>query len=80
MVHSIVQEKLEAAFPGASVAVMDTSAGHEDHNSMTNLAVTVLWEGFADLSLIDQHKQIHKALAEELKTTIHALRIRSGTQ
>jgi BolA protein len=79
MVHATVQEKLEAAFPGASVAVMDTSAGHEDHNDLMNLAVTVLWDGFEGMSLIDQHKKIHKVLKEELKTTIHALRIRSGT-
>jgi len=80
MVHASVQEKLEAAFPGAEVIVMDTSAGHESHNALTNLAVTVLWDGFEGVPLIEQHKQIHKVLEAELKTVIHALRIRSGTQ
>lgn len=79
MVHATVQEKLEAAFPGATIEVMDTTAGHEAHTSLTNLAVSVFWEGFKDVPLIEQHKQIHEALKEELKTTIHALRIRSGT-
>jgi len=80
MIHTSVQEKLEAAFPGAAISVVDTSAGHESHNALTNLAVTVLWDGFKDVPLIEQHRQIHKVLEEELKTTLHALRIKSGVE
>jgi len=79
MIHATVEQKLAAAFPGATLEVIDTSAGHEKHNHLTNLAVTVLWSGFKDVSLIDQHRRIHEALAEELKTEIHAIRIKSGT-
>ena len=73
--HEDIQQKLEQAFPGAIIKVQDTTAGHESHNSLTNLAVYVEWAGFQDKMLIEQHRLVHDALKEELKTTIHALRV-----
>lgn len=78
LVH--VQKKLEEKFPGAKVVVQDTSAGHEAHNSLTNLAVHVVWQGFEGKSLIEQHRMVHDAIAQELKTTIHALRVKTSIQ
>ena len=78
--HEDIKEKLLQAFPGATIQVQDTSAGHESHNSLTNLAVSVTWNGFEGLSLIKQHRLVHDAIKEELKTTIHALRVKTQTQ
>lgn len=77
--HETIVKKLEETFPGADIRVQDTSAGHESHNSLTNLAVFVSWVGFKDKSLIEQHRLVHDALKEELVTTIHALRVKTQT-
>ena len=73
--HEDIQQKLEQAFPEAIIKVQDTTAGHESHNSLTNLAVYVEWRGFQEKTLIEQHRMVHDALKEDLKTRIHALRV-----
>lgn len=78
--HEDIVKKLEEAFPGAQVEVIDTSAGHESHNSLYNIQVTVIWDGFKDKSMVEQHQEVHEVLKEELKTKIHALRLKTRSQ
>lgn len=70
-----IQQKLEAAMPNAIVNVIDTSAGHENHNSNAHVGVHVTWQGFEGKSLVEQHQMIYKILEEELKEQVHALQI-----
>ena len=78
--HEDIVKKLEGNFPGAKVEVVDTSAGHESHNALYNIAVTVVWAGFAEKSLVEQHQMVHDVLKDELKSKIHALRLTTRSQ
>ncbi len=66
---SEVTARLEAALPGAQVAVRDLT-GTQDHYE-----ATVIWDGFRGKGLLDQHRMVNSALAEELKGPIHALKL-----
>ena len=77
--HEDIVEKLERAFEGAQVEVMDTSAGHESHNALYNIMVSVLWSGFEGKTLIEQHQMVHEVLKDDLKTKVHALRLKTCT-
>ena len=61
---------LHAAFPGADVQIVDRTGGG-DH-----FQVTVTSSVFDDLSLVEQHRLVNRALAAPLADgTIHELRI-----
>jgi len=76
-----IKRKLELAFPGSKVEVVDTSAGHEEHNSSgAHMAVLVIWKGFEGKSLIEQHKMVYDVLKEELKEQIHALNVKTKVE
>ncbi len=67
-----IKERLESAFPGDQVDVLDLT-GTEDHYE-----VFVKSAKFEGLSRIEQHQLVMKAFAEELKTgEVHALSIRT---
>lgn len=59
---------LMAAFPGAKIAVADTTGGG-DH-----FEVHVVAQQFAGKGLVDQHRMIYGALGE-LMPRIHALQL-----
>ena len=59
---------LTAAFPGAEIAVADTTGGG-DH-----FEVRVVAQQFAGKGLVDQHRLIYGALGE-LMPRIHALQL-----
>ena len=64
-----VRSRLDVAFPGAQIDVVDLT-GTQDHYH-----VTLVWSGFAGRGLLDQHRAVNAALAEELKGPIHALKL-----
>jgi stress-induced morphogen len=68
-----VETRIAAALPGARVAVRDLT-GTQDH-----LDATVVWDGFQGKSLVEQHRLVNTALAEELKGPIHALKLATLT-
>lgn len=59
--------KIQAALPDARVELQDLT-GTADH-----WKATIVSQGFAGKSLIDRHRLVNAALAEELKGPIHAL-------
>lgn len=67
-----VQALIEAGLPGATVDVSD-QRGTGDH-----FAAVVRWEGFRDLSLVDQHKLVYATLGDRLTREIHALQLQTG--
>jgi len=59
--------KLRAALPDAVVEMKDLT-GTADH-----WQASIVWAGFAGKSLIQRHRLVMAALADELKGPIHAL-------
>jgi stress-induced morphogen len=67
-----VRSRIEAALPGASVEVADTTGGG-DH-----FEVSVAAAAFAGLGLVEQHRLVYGALGD-LMPRIHALSLRTET-
>jgi stress-induced morphogen len=59
--------KIQAALPDAKVDMKDLT-GTEDHRQ-----ARIISAGFAGKSLIQRHRMVMAALAEEMKGPIHAL-------
>jgi stress-induced morphogen len=64
-----VKERIERALPGARAEVTDLTGGG-DH-----LRAQVVYQGFAGLSRIQQHKLIYDVFEGEIGGPIHALSI-----
>lgn len=74
MKPSQMQERLETAYPGAKIQVVDLT-GTEDHYQ-----VVVVHPVFQGLSRIEQHQHVMKVFADELRTgEVHALTIKTAT-
>jgi len=73
-----IQRKLSAAFAPTRLDVVDDSARHEGHaghrhGGETHFSVRIVSPGFAGLSRVERQRRVYRALAEEMKTQIHAL-------
>jgi stress-induced morphogen len=68
-----VKERIERALPGARATVTDLTGGG-DH-----LRAEVVYEGFAGLSRIQQHKLIYDVFGDEIGGPIHALSLKTTT-
>lgn len=62
-----ITDKIRAALPDAIVELKDLT-GTEDH-----WQATIVSTAFAGKSLVQRHRLVNAALAEELKGPIHAL-------
>lgn len=63
---------IEAAFPGAEVAITDL-AGDNDH-----YAAHVVSESFRGLTRVAQHKAVYAALGGRMGGELHALQLTTG--
>ena len=70
---SQVEKMILKAIPGAVVTVSDMT-GTGDH-----LEITVTSEKFKGLSLVDQHKLVHRAVESEMDQGIHAIKVKTKT-
>ena len=70
-----IKQKLENAFPGAKIELLNTVSQHIGHTSGLHLKTIIEFDGFNGKTLIEQHKLIHEALKEEMGNEIHALSI-----
>ena len=59
--------KVSEALPGASVEVLDP------YNDGVHLKASVVYDGFRDKSLLEQHRMVMNALKTELSGELHAL-------
>ena len=76
-----IKFKLEKELPGSSVVVVNESSEHIGHDAGgAHLGVTVIYQGFLDKSIVEQHQMVYKALKEEMKEKIHALVIKTKVQ
>ena len=63
----VIVEKIQAALPGAEVAVQDLT-GTKDHYK-----ARVVADQFEGKMLVARHRMVYGALKEEMKGPIHAL-------
>ena len=66
-----LKELIASGIPNAKIEVIDTT-GTKDHFS-----AVVISSSFEGLSLIDQHKQVYKAVGEHMTKEIHALQLKT---
>lgn len=79
-VQAAITAKLGAAFDPTHLEVVNESYKHSvPRGSETHFKVTVVSAAFAELKLIQRHRAVHAALAEELAGGVHALSITAKT-
>jgi stress-induced morphogen len=69
-----LKRRIEDAIPGARVEVKDLTGGG-DH-----FRATVVAPGFADLSRIEQHRQVYAVFGAEIGGPIHALSLETRAE
>jgi len=50
---------------------------HQNFNSGLHLSITLVSDGFKDMSLLDRHQLVYKALGSLIKNEIHALSMKT---
>jgi len=73
-----IERKLAAAFAPSELAVVDDSARHEGHaghrpGGESHFNVRIVSAAFAGLSRVERQRRVYAALADEMKSQIHAL-------
>ena len=75
-----IHDKLSLSLQPTHLDVENESRMHNvPAGSETHFKVLVVSEAFEGLGLVDRHRRVNAALAEELKTGLHALTIRALT-
>lgn len=78
-----IESLLRAQLAASVVEIEDETRLHAGHVGAAggggHYRVVVVSDRFADLSLMQQHRLVYAALAGEMKTTIHALALRTYT-
>ena len=75
-----IAKKLKAAFSPRRLEVVDESHKHAGHagarpEGETHFLVRIVAEAFQGKSLLDRHRLVNEALAQELAGPVHALSI-----
>ena len=74
-----VEERLRAAFPAASVEVLDESHLHAGHagaeGGAGHFRVRILADAFTGLPLMARHRLVYDAVRDWMPARIHALSI-----
>ena len=83
-IETSIREKLAQAFAPAELQVANDSHRHAGHHSSpgtgeSHFSVTVVSEAFAGKSLLERHRMVNAALAEELAGRVHALAVNALT-
>jgi len=73
-----IRRKLSAAFAPSELTVADDSARHEGHaghrhGGETHFSVRIVSPAFEGLSRMERQRRVYAALADEMKSRIHAL-------
>jgi BolA family transcriptional regulator, general stress-responsive regulator len=79
-----IREKLITAFAPDALDVEDESAKHAGHSGArpggeTHFNVRVVSKAFEGVSRVERQRRVYAALAEELKSRIHALSLTTLT-
>jgi BolA protein len=79
-----IREKLTAALAPEVLEVVDESAKHEGHSGSrpggeTHFNVRIVSKAFEGISRVERQRRVYAALAEELKSRVHALSLTTLT-
>lgn len=75
-----IEQKLSAALAPVVLAIENESKNHNvPAGSETHFKVLVVSPTFEGLGTIDRHRKVHAALADELRSGLHALTLRALT-
>ena len=79
-----IREKLTVSFAPASLDVIDESALHEGHaghrpGGETHFNVRIVSNAFDGLSRVERQRRVYAALADEMKSRVHALSLTTLT-
>jgi BolA family transcriptional regulator, general stress-responsive regulator len=79
-----IARKLTAAFAPLALAVEDESAKHAGHagaqpGGETHFNVRIVSKAFEGVGRVERQRRIYAALADEMKTQIHALSLTTLT-
>lgn len=81
-VQTEMEALLAAAFPGASITLVNDSAKHHGHagddgSGESHFSLSIEWEGFAGMNRVARQRSVNKALGDIPGTRVHALAIRA---
>ncbi|MEW5853246.1 MAG: BolA family transcriptional regulator [Myxococcota bacterium] len=68
-----IQRKIQAALPDATVELRDLTGGGDHWEA------TVVSRAFEGKGVVEQHRLVYAALAEEMRGPIHALTLKTST-
>ncbi len=78
---SEIRARLDQAFAGASVEVIDDSHLHAGHagaqGGAGHYTVKIAWAGFGSKSAVARHRLVYDSLADWIPDRIHALSIQT---
>ncbi len=57
--------EISSALPGAEIEILSEDDVH--------FFVTVTWQDFKSLSMLEQHRKVYEALSDSTKEAVHAL-------
>ena len=80
----VIAQKLTGAFSPAELSVVDDSAKHAGHSGSrpegeTHFSVRIVSDAFEGVSRVERQRRVYAALADELKTHVHALSVTTLT-
>jgi BolA family transcriptional regulator, general stress-responsive regulator len=80
----IMRQKLTASFAPDALDIQDESAHHAGHagaqpGGETHFNVRIVSKTFEGLSRVERQRRVYAALAEELKSRVHALSLTTLT-
>jgi BolA protein len=78
-----IKDKLKRAFQPQMLDVIDESHLHAGHsgshpNGESHFRVKIVSQAFSGKNRVDTHRMVNDALAEELKSRVHALAIQAS--
>jgi len=80
-IGSVIKQKLSTELHPEVLEVVNESYKHNvPPNAESHFKVLVVSKQFEGKSMIERHRSVNRVLAEELKTSIHALSIQALTQ
>lgn len=83
-VAETIRQKLAKAFQPARLTIEDESAQHAGHagarpEGESHFRVEIVSERFTGLSRVERQRLVYDALADDLKSDVHALALRTLT-
>ncbi len=76
--QTLITERLQAAFPGAHLEVLDESHMHS-RGLESHYKVVLVTEAFTGLRSVGRHQKVYALLQDEMQRGLHALALHTYT-